>query len=96
MVVVSKASGAPGMALFYITTGALMTIWAAVWYLAFAPESRVSIGICAGLFLSGLAFLVIGFSLGRIGRQAREAEMAPRTDEGSGGGQPPVQNVQKV
>ena len=28
MAVVSKDSGAPGMALFYITTGALMTIWA--------------------------------------------------------------------
>ncbi len=69
MVILTKSSSAPGTALFYITAGSLMTIWAAVWFFAFQPENRVAVGLCAGLFLTGLAFLVIGFGVGRIGRR---------------------------
>ncbi len=76
-----KSSSAPGFALFYITIGALMTIWSAVWYMMATPESRVGQIICLGLFLTGLAFLVIGFGLGRIGRAAREAELDPEDDD---------------
>lgn len=84
MAILTKSSAAPGTALFYITVGSLMTIWSAVWYFAFAPESRVAIGLCAGLFFSGIAFLVIGFGIGRIARAAKRAELTPEDEEAIG------------
>lgn len=81
MAILQRSSAGTGTALFYITVGALMTIWSAVWYLALGPQSRLAIALCAGLFLSGVAFLVIGFSLGRIAREAKRAEAEePVTD----------------
>ena len=73
----SPPSSAPGTSLAYITVGAILSIWSAVWYYAFRPETRWGSAVCMGLFLTGVAFLVIGFGVGRIGREARHAELPP-------------------
>jgi hypothetical protein len=75
--VLSKPSAAPGISLLYITLGALMSIWSAVWYFWY-PPARIGMVVLTGLFLTGLAFLVIGLGVGRIGREARHAELPPR------------------
>lgn len=69
-------------ALLYITVGALMDVWAGVWfwYMRTAhPNDRDGSWwfICTGLFLSGLVLIVIGFLVGRIGRGARSADAPP-------------------
>jgi hypothetical protein len=76
----SPPSSAPGTSLAYITVGSILAIWSAVWYIAFRPETRWGFAICLGLFLTGVAFLVIGFGVGRIGREARHAELPPADD----------------
>jgi len=69
------------MAVGYITVGAIMAVWAAVSYYflqqhATPPESH-SYFWCYGFFFTGLALLIIGITLGRIGRSARIAELPP-------------------
>lgn len=76
MPIMSKPSGAPKASLTFITLGVLMAIPAAVGYTMFQP---VGVGrfFCATFFLLGLAFMIIGFSVGYIGRSARNAELPP-------------------
>jgi hypothetical protein len=78
MPLITKPSSAPRTALVYITIGALLTVWSSVWYLFSPPENRVGQLMDAGLFLSGLVLLVIGFTVGQIGRAARDAELPPK------------------
>jgi hypothetical protein len=66
----------------YITVGALLDAWTAVWYFWFARDqegfiSRNTWFWLSGLFLTGIILMLIGFYLGRIGRAARKAEMPP-------------------
>jgi hypothetical protein len=74
----NQASSAARTALTYITAGAMMVIWTLVWYLYLhnnPPDTNSVYYWCGGLLMTGLALMVIGFGLGRIGRAARHAEM---------------------
>jgi len=68
---------------FFTTIGTLSAIWAGVWYYYLrtqqVPSESVRYFICTGLFLSGIALVVIGQVVGRIGRQAKEADLPPTT-----------------
>ncbi len=76
MAIMSKPSAAPHISLTFITIGVIMAIPSAVWYAMFRPEN-VARFFCVSLFFLGLAFLIIGFSVGYIGRAARQAELPP-------------------
>ena len=74
------------MAVVYITAGTLIDVWTAVYYfLILRPESArnpnggsdSSLFWVAGFFLTGLALLIIGLLVGRIGQAAGKAEVAP-------------------
>jgi len=78
----TKPSFGPRTAIIYITAGALMDVWVAVWYFAFARGdgeglSRTTQFWLLGLFLTGLTLIFIGAFLGSIGRAARKVEMPP-------------------
>ena len=77
MPIMSKPSSAPRTALTFITIGTLLTIWSGVWYSRSANATDTAKIILTGLFLTGVAFLIIGFSVGYISRQARHAELPP-------------------
>jgi hypothetical protein len=82
MPILTKPSFGPRTSIIYITVGALMDIWVAVWYFAFARGegeslSRTTQFWLLGLFLTGLTLIVIGALLGTIGRAARKVEMPP-------------------
>jgi len=76
MAIMSKPSAAPHISLTFITLGVIMAIPSAVWYAMFNPHD-VARFVCVSLFFLGLAFMMIGFSVGFIGRSAREAELPP-------------------
>ena len=76
MPIMSKPSAAPRTSLSFITVGVLMAIPSGVWIAMFHPEGLGKFLSVTLLFL-GLAFLVIGFSVGLIGRSARQAELPP-------------------
>ncbi len=78
---VRPTSRSAGIAVAYITGGILIMIWTAIWYYAIrngdsrpAPWKNY---VCMGLFLSGLSITIIGLLIGRIGREAKEADNAP-------------------
>ena len=76
----SKPSSAAPTSLFYITVGALMTVWSGIWYACLHNAGSSSIAmnyVCIGCLVSGLVLLFIGFSLGPIARWARHAELPP-------------------
>ena len=81
MAMLTKPSAAAKMALAYITIGALLIIWTGVWfvynYQHQYPAYSTSYYLCTAFMLTGLALLVIGLGLGRIGRAARHAELPP-------------------
>lgn len=76
MAIMSKPSAAPHTSLTFITFGVVMAIPSAAWYSMFNPHDLARF-FCVSLFFLGLAFLVIGFSVGYIGRSARQAELPP-------------------
>jgi hypothetical protein len=67
------------MAVIYITVGAILAVWTAVWYvyLHYTNAPAGPYFWCYGLFFTGLTLIVIGLALGRIGRAARHAELPP-------------------
>ena len=73
-----KQSQSAQVALFLIIGGVLAMIWSGVWYVAMrngaAPGWAQHPYVCAGVFLSGLALLVIGVLVGRIGAAAKPAD----------------------
>jgi len=76
----SKPSTAAPATLFYITFGAIMTVWSGIWflYLRNNPPAHQSISyICTGFLITGIVLLVIGFVLGPLSRWARTAELPP-------------------
>jgi hypothetical protein len=81
MPLMSQPSSAAKWSLAYITGGALMLVWTAVWYwyLHANPDGVLprTWYICYGLLASGAVLLVIGLAVGQIGRQARHAELPP-------------------
>ena len=77
--VTTKPSGPAYMAVIYITVGAILDVWTAVWYF-YLGHTNAPPGPyywCYGLFFTGLTLIVIGLALGRIGRAARHAELPP-------------------
>jgi hypothetical protein len=65
-------------AIWYVTVGTLMVIWAGLWYYYFLmPFPDVPAWqrfACAGTILSGIAIGVIGLLFGRIGRSSKGAD----------------------
>src|SRR5919202_2392666 len=80
-----QASPGARIALAYITVGALTVVWTTIWYFYLQSFPPVYPGIwylVAGLFITGLTLLVIGFGLGWIGRNARQADQPTPTPPG--------------
>lgn len=82
MALLSKPSSAARTALIYITIGALLTAWTAIfwWYLHNKPADEVPLRtwyICYGALATGIILFVIGLAVGQIGRSARHAELPP-------------------
>jgi hypothetical protein len=103
MPILSKPSSAARMSVLYVTVGALMCVWASIWYAWLRhidPEgSSVQYYWCLGFFLSGVVLLVIGLALGRIGRAARHAELpleapgSPTAEPAVTGGTPAIRTA---
>ncbi|WP_020468940.1 hypothetical protein [Zavarzinella formosa] len=80
MAILTRPSFAPSTAIIYITVGALIDVWTAVYYFTYmrgATDTGNSGFWVSGLFLTGFILMAIGFFLGRIGRAARQVEMPP-------------------
>ena len=76
----SKPSGFAPTSLFYITLGALMTVWSAIWFYYLHNHSSgdgVANYVCLGTLVTGLVLLVIGFGMGPVARWSRQAELPP-------------------
>lgn len=76
----------PKVALIYVTVGAMIDVWTAVYYFAYG-RSRMSDGTgddnttwfwVVGFFLTGLVLIILGLVLGPLGRAARESELPPK------------------
>src|ERR671933_1892135 len=80
-----QASPGARIALAYITVGSLTVVWTTIWYFYLQSFPPVYPGIwylVAGLFITGLTLLVIGFGLGWIGRTGRQADQPTPTPPG--------------
>lgn len=76
----SRPSALARSALFYVTFGLLTDVWCGVWYVYLynhPPARDVLWYACYGFLLMGLAFFIIGLTLGHIARSARIAELPP-------------------
>jgi len=61
------------MTLFYITVGALMSVWSGIWFYylrSHSSQDGILNYICLGCLLTGLILLAIGFIVGRIAARA--------------------------
>ncbi len=77
-------SRSAGTAIWYVTVGVLMMIWTGVWYYARhqnwaegsadGSDHALEKYVCIGLFMTGLAVLVIGLLVGQIGGAAKQAD----------------------
>jgi hypothetical protein len=82
MPLLSNPSFAAKTSLTYITAGALIDVWAGVWYSYLRRQGAEAVDsshwyICWGLLLTGAVLVLIGILVGRIGRSARHAELPP-------------------
>ncbi len=78
--ILSKPSSAAPTSLFYITVGALMTVWSAIWffYLNRNESGQTFLYyLCTGFLVTGLVLMTIGLLIGPMGRFARKAELPP-------------------
>ncbi len=78
--ILSKPSSSAPTSLFYITVGALMTVWSAIWYFYLSSsgsDNQVVYYLCTGFLVTGLVLLAIGMFVGPLGRHARKAELPP-------------------
>jgi hypothetical protein len=69
-------SRAPATSLAYITIGAVMAVLAGTSYFFFNGNAVVGY-IRTSFFALGIVLIIIGFTVGRIGRAARKAEVPP-------------------
>ncbi len=75
----TKPSSVAPAALTYITIGGALSVWSGVWFAYEQNAENPSRGItyiCAGLLLSGIGMLIVGFVLGRIAHKAHSVEIA--------------------
>jgi hypothetical protein len=87
----TKTSGSARTAVIYITIGAIMDVWSALWYIYMNRHGTASDGPyfwCYGFLLTGGTLIVIGLALGRIGRAARHAEAPADTTNSNVNGVP--------
>lgn len=80
MSMLSNPAFGPRVALIYVTVGALIDVWTAVYYFTVARDreiTNVTWFWLSGLFLTGLTLIVLGLVLGPLGRAARKAELPP-------------------
>ena len=80
MPIMTKPSVETGISIGFITGGTLTAIWSGIWYSYLrnhAPDDSGWYYVCTGLFLSGLVLVLIGVTIGHIGRAARRAEIPP-------------------
>jgi len=78
--ILSKPSSAAPTSIFYITLGALVTVWSVIWYVYLrnnATSNQVVHYLCYGFLGTGLVLLGIGLALGPLSRMARHAELPP-------------------
>ena len=77
-------------ALTYITIGALIMVWAGIWYVYLFNDALSENGYywCTGFMVTGLIMVLIGSGLAMISRAAAQAELPPA------GGPVAVVNVQ--
>src|SRR5207244_1868987 len=87
-----KPTSLAHVSLVYVTVGALIDIWVCAWYFTHPhdPENLSGRFWQAGFFLTGLALMVIGLTLGQIGRFARRAELPPEEGAVPTAGIPPT------
>lgn len=88
-----KNAASPGAkaSLIYLTIGAVMMVWAGIWYVYLnnnPPATQGPYYWCTGFLLTGATLVVIGFFVGRIGRAARHADQAAAVVSQSPDGQP--------
>jgi hypothetical protein len=75
-----QSSTAARAALIYITVGALIVIWAGVWYVALynnPAETSTAYYWCAGFMVTGLMLVLIGAGVGRIGQSTQLTALPP-------------------
>jgi heme/copper-type cytochrome/quinol oxidase subunit 1 len=77
----------PKVALMYVTAGALIDVWTAVYYFTYGRgrmtddnpgDDNTTWFWVAGFFLTGLVLIILGLVLGPLGRAARESELPPK------------------
>lgn len=76
----SKPSSAAPTSLFYITVGALLTVWSGIWFFYLSRNEsnhQFVYYLCTGFLVTGLVLLTIGMLIGPLGRNARKAELPP-------------------
>jgi hypothetical protein len=74
--ILQAESRAPGTSLAYITIGAIMAVLAGTSYFFFDGNAYVGY-IRTSFLVLGIVLMVIGFTVGHIGRAARKAEVPP-------------------
>lgn len=57
-------STSPRAVMTFVTIGALLTVWSGAWYFFLQPDGPTQRFLCAGFFLSGMVFLIIGAFMG--------------------------------
>jgi hypothetical protein len=84
MSMLSNPAFGPRLAVAYVTIGALIDVWTAVWYLAFAQSGTSGAGLSnnawfwvTGFFLTGLTLIALGLLIGPLGQFARKSELPP-------------------
>src|SRR5205823_3786670 len=85
-----KTSSPARTALMYITVGTLTLVWTGIWYLYLLNHRPATDAVyywVGGFTLTGLTLVVIGLTVGHIGRAARPAESPTAVV-------PPVTNTQ--
>jgi RsiW-degrading membrane proteinase PrsW (M82 family) len=73
-----KPSGSTRMAVFYLTVGSMLLIWAGIWFAwmnRHHPSTEAAWYICWGFLLTGGVLTLIGLFVGPLGRSAREADV---------------------
>lgn len=85
------------MAISYITCGTLMVVWSVVWLTYLLSDADVSgyVYLAVGAVLSGLAVAAIGFSVGRVGKEANVDE-EEHDDEVPDVRTPPATDIETV
>ena len=74
----SKQASSATTSLKYLTLGALIDVWAIVYffYLRSHNGSDIAFLYVYGFIFTGLVLFLIGLAVGRVGRSARSAEVA--------------------